>query len=197
MANVPVGPNRVNPVGQSAEDAPKEPWRETVAASSRSAGNSFKTAEHKAKNKKGLSKLRLIAIAVGALVLIGVVFWWMGLQGNVAGQIDKSKFQAVFFTNGQVYFGKLSKVDGDYYKLTDVFYIQEGQNTDSGSDSDNPQETDTSQQGASPQLIKLGAEIHGPEDAMIINRDQVLFFENLKTDGKVSDVILKDRAQKQ
>lgn len=197
MANVPVGPNRVSPTGQSTEDAPKEPWRETVAASSRSAGNSFKTVENRGKDKKGLSKLKLIALAVGVILLAGLVFWWMGQQSNVAGQIDKSKFQAVFFTNGQVYFGKLSKVDGDYYKLTDVFYIQEGQNTDSGTDSDNPQETDTSQQGASPQLIKLGAEIHGPEDAMIINRDQVLFFENLKADGKVSDVILKDRAQKQ
>lgn len=197
MANVPVGPNRVSPLGQSAEDAPKEPWRETVAASSRTAGNSFKSADHRGKDKKGLPKFKLIALAVAVLLLAGLAFWWMGQQSNVAGQIDKSKFQAVFFTNGQVYFGKLSKVDGDYYKLTDVFYIQEAQNTNSGTDSDNPQETDTSQQGSSPQLIKLGAEIHGPEDAMIINRDQVLFFENLKTDGKVSDVILKDRAQKQ
>lgn len=191
MANVPVGPNRVNPVGHSAEDAPKEPWRETVAASSRSAGNSFKTNEHRGKDKKGLPKLKLIALAVGVLLLAGLGFWWMGQQSNVAGQIDKSKFQAVFFTNGQVYFGKLSKVDSDYYKLTDVFYIQETQS------SDNPQETKSDQQGSNPQLIKLGNEIHGPDDAMIINRDQVLFFENLKKDGKVSDVILKDRAQKQ
>jgi len=195
MANVPVGPNRVSPTGPVAEDAPKEPWRETVAASSRSAGNSFKTAEHSKRDKKKLPKLKLIAIAVGVLVVLGAVFWWMGQQSNVAGQIDKSKYQAVFFTNGQVYFGKLTKVDGDYYKLTDVFYIQEAQKTTT--ESDNPQETDTSQQGTSPQLVKLGGEIHGPEDAMIINRDQVLFFENLKNDGKVSDVILKNRAQKQ
>lgn len=195
MANVPVGPNRVSPVGQGAEDAPKEPWRENVAASSRTAGNSFRTVEPRGRDKKGLPKFKLIAIAVIVAVLAGLAFWWMGQQSNVAGQIDKSKYQAVFFTNGQVYFGKLSKIDRDYYKLTDVFYIQEGQET--ATDSDNPQETETSPQGSNPQLIKLGGEIHGPEDAMIINRDQVLFFENLKTDGKVSDVILKDRSQKQ
>ncbi len=39
------------------------------------------------------------------------------------------------------------------------------------------------------QLIKLGEEVHGPEDAMIINRDQVLFYENLKPGGKVSQLI--------
>jgi hypothetical protein len=194
MANVPVGPNRVSHTAPQAEETPKEAWRESVAASSRSAGNSFR-ANDRGKDKKGLPKLKLIAILVGVLVVLAAAFWWMNQQSNIAGQIDKSKYQAVFFTNGQVYFGKLSRIDGDFYKLTDIFYIQEGQKA--ASDSDNPQATETSQQGANPQLIKLGNEIHGPEDAMIINRDQVLFFENLKTDGKVSDVILKDRQQNQ
>lgn len=195
MANVPVGPNRVSPAGPTAEDAPKEPWRESVAASSRNAGNSFRASERGPKEKKIGLKLKLIALAVVVLAVAGLAFWWIGQQSNVAGQIDKTRYQAVFFTNGQVYFGKLSKVDSDYYKLTDVFYIQEGQKA--ASDSENPQATETSQQGGNPQLVKLGGEIHGPEDAMIINRDQVLFFENLKKDGKVTDVILKDRAQKQ
>lgn len=41
------------------------------------------------------------------------------------------------------------------------------------------------------QLIKLGDEIHGPEDEMILSKDQVLFYENLKTDGKVAQSIEK------
>lgn len=193
MANVPVGPNRVGHNVPQAEEAPSEPWRDSVAASSRSAGNSFHTgaaAERRGRDEKKKLPVKLIAIAVGVLVLLIAVFWWIGQSSNVAGQIDKGKYQAVFFTNGQVYFGKLSKVDSEYYKLTDVFYIQQSQ------ESQNPQETE-SEPNSNPQLIKLGNEIHGPEDAMIINKDQVLFFENLKADGKVSDVILKDRAQKQ
>ena len=39
------------------------------------------------------------------------------------------------------------------------------------------------------QLIKLGNELHGPEDQMQITKDQVLFWENLKADGKVSKAI--------
>lgn len=41
------------------------------------------------------------------------------------------------------------------------------------------------------QLIKRGEEVHGPEDAMIINRDQVLYYENLKPSSKVSQLIQK------
>ena len=197
MTNVPVGPNRVNPSGQTAEDAPKEPWRESVAASSRSAGNSFKATDHKSKDKGGGIKLKLIAVIAAIVLLGGLFFFWSSMMSNPAGLIDKSKYQAVFFTNGQVYFGKLTSVGGDYYKLTEIFYIQAAETPVPSADSENPQETDTAQKQADPQLVKLGEEIHGPDDAMVINRDQVLFFENLKKDGKVSDAITKYRAQKQ
>ena len=45
------------------------------------------------------------------------------------------------------------------------------------------------QESTGMQLIKLGEEVHGPEDTMVINRDQMLFFENLKSDGKVTQLI--------
>jgi hypothetical protein len=31
--------------------------------------------------------------------------------------------------------------------------------------------------------------VHGPEDSMVMNEDQILFFENLKADGKVTTSI--------
>jgi len=42
---------------------------------------------------------------------------------------------------------------------------------------------------ASITLRKLGNEIHGPVDQMIINSDQILFWENLKDDGQVAQAI--------
>ena len=98
--------------------------------------------------------------------------------------IDSSKYQAVFFTNGQVYFGKLKNQGSDYLHLSDVYYLQ----TNADATSENPQQSTSTDQG-NVQLIKLGDEIHGPEDEMIISKDQVLFYENLKTDGKVSQSI--------
>ena len=54
---------------------------------------------------------------------------------------------------------------------------------------------DSTQQSPDVQLVKLGSEIHGPDDAMIINKDQLLFFENLKKDGKVTDSINKYKSE--
>ena len=128
-------------------------------------------------------------IGVGALVALAIVVlggWTLfSGMGNTSG-IDGGKYQAVFFTNGQVYFGKLQTFNSDYMKLTDIYYLQT-QSADA--ESENPQKTTTDQ--GNPTLIKLGSEIHGPEDAMIISKDQVLFYENLKTDGKVAQSIEK------
>lgn len=131
-------------------------------------------------------RFKLPLIIIGTILGIGAA-WFVWTNMHSAGlAIDTNKYQAVFFTNGQVYFGKLQPVNGEYIQLTDIYYLQ----TQSGStDSKNPQET-TSDNG-NVQLIKLGDEVHGPEDKMIISKDQVLFYENLKSDGKVAQSISK------
>lgn len=158
----------------------------------RNAGNSAHNSGHS--DKKKIFKRKIITIIIGALLALAVLAGgWFFYQSNVGQQIDNGKYQAVFFTNGQVYFGKLQKLNGDYFKLTDIFYLQAPAATPT--DSKNPQLT-TDQQAANVQLIKLGNEIHGPDDAMVVNKQQVLFFENLKKDGKVTDSITKYHNQK-
>lgn len=133
--------------------------------------------------------LLIVAAIVGILVLV-VAGWfaWSKWGPSSAVGIDSSKYQAVFFTNGQVYFGRLQPTDGGYMKLTEVYYLQSKQNNATGEDANNPQAA-TNSQNNNVQLIKLGQEIHGPEDLMVISRDQILFYENLKTDGKVAKSI--------
>jgi hypothetical protein len=132
-------------------------------------------------NKK---KITAVVAAVIVLVVAGVAAWMFMNNNSSAAAVDSSKYQAVFFTNGQVYFGKLQGLQNGFYKLTDIYYLQ-AQSTDAS-----VQKTADSS-AANPQLIKLGDEIHGPTDEMVINKDQVLFYENLKTDGKVSASIAK------
>ena len=133
----------------------------------------------------------IVAIVVIIIVATGLFMWSSMNRGAsssaVATAIDSSKYQAVFFTNGQVYFGKLKSFDAEYLKLTEVFYLQT--NGTDGS-SNNPQQT-AGNDSNNVQLIKLGNEIHGPQDEMIISKDQMLFFENLKDDGKVATSIGK------
>lgn len=142
---------------------------------------------HAPQVEKPGKRYKLPLIILAAVVLLGLVgmFVWLKIQ-NTAVAIDGSKYQAVFFTNGQVYFGKLQPANSEYLKLTDIYYLQ-NQGEQAAADSSNPQQTADKQKDL--QLIKLGDEIHGPEDAMVISKDQLLFYENLKADGKVAQSI--------
>ncbi len=93
--------------------------------------------------------------------------------------VGVSGYQAVFLTNGQVYFGKVtSSLTGQFVDLEDVYYLQVAQ----------ANETDpAAQQGTS--LVKLGSEMHGPENDMQVNRDQILFVEQLRVDSKIVEAI--------
>jgi hypothetical protein len=146
--------------------------------------------------KKRISRgpKRVIGIIIG-LVLIGALgfgAWYYEQNTTVGAQIDKGKYQALFLTNGQVYFGKLDLLSGDYYKLTSIFYLQTS--SANSTSSQNPQ--DTSKNSTDVKLIKLGSEVHGPQDEMVVGKDQVLFLENLKSDGKVAQSISQYQAKK-
>ncbi|HET8884527.1 MAG TPA: hypothetical protein VFM68_03585 [Candidatus Saccharimonadales bacterium] len=147
---------------------------------------------HNGKQKK--DKMKPIALAVAGLLLVAVIVLsgWFLYRSSINAYIDDNKYQAVFFTNGQVYFGKLDKLNGGYFKLTDIFYLQAqpDESGDTSEGSTNPQET-ANQQTPDVQLIKLGSEVHGPTDEMIMSKEQILFFENLKADGNVSETIEK------
>lgn len=134
------------------------------------------------KIKKSILFILLISVIVGGL--IAGWLYWQKSHSNIG--VDESKYQAVFFSNGQVYFGKLQKLSSDHMKLTNVFYLRA--NNQQGQDSQNPQ---TAEADTELQLIKLGNELHGPEDEMIFSKEQILYFENLKHDGKVVSSILK------
>ncbi|MBU2028949.1 hypothetical protein KJ761_03630 [Patescibacteria group bacterium] len=99
--------------------------------------------------------------------------------------VDSSKYQAVFLTNGQVYFGKVANEKASYVSLNDVYYLvlkKPLQNQQ--------QEGEQAQEQAKPEysLVKLGKEMHGPT-SMSINKDQILFIENLADDSKVVSTI--------
>ncbi len=134
----------------------------------------------------------LVPLLIVATVL-GILFFASRAFGAATADmsIKKKQYQAVFLANGQVYFGELSKIDSSYVKLSKIYYLQvQGDQQQSVQ----PGKTDANQ---SPQvsLAKLGSELHGPEDVMYISRSQVLFWENLKDDGKVAKAIKDYAAQ--
>jgi hypothetical protein len=96
--------------------------------------------------------------------------------------VDSKKGQAVFLTNGQVYFGNIHNINGKYIDMTNIYYLNVSQSVQ-------PDQKTSTGTNNSVSLVKLGCELHGPTDQMIINRDQVTFWENLKSDGQVAKAI--------
>ncbi len=126
---------------------------------------------------------------IGVLAALGIIgLLSKGFNAFTANQaVSNKEYQALFLTNGQVYFGKLSGVANDYVKLTDIYYLQVQQAV---------QPKDSSQQAQqSVSLAKLGGELHGPEDSMYVSRQQVLFWENMKDSGKVVTAIKEYQAK--
>ncbi len=134
-------------------------------------------------------KKRLPFVVGGVIVFIVLALGgWLGWHQVTSSTppIDMSKYQAVFFTTGQVYFGKLSNVNADYMQLTGVFYAQ----TNSATSKDNT-DTKTEQPTNSNdiQLIPLSEASYGPENKITIAKAQVMFYENLKSDSQAAKLI--------
>lgn len=132
----------------------------------------------------GKSKKWLVPVIIAALVLVigAGIAYKLVLKKNNAGLVgvNTNQYQALFLTNGQVYFGKLKAADSKTVQIKDIYYLQVQQAV---------QPKEGEEQQGETQLVKLGQELHGPEDEMFIDRGQVLFWENLKNDGKVVTAI--------
>jgi len=141
-------------------------------------------------------KLYAAALLVVIIVLVGGFFALNKLQGgkspivsgltnNPLSALKTGTYWAVFLTNGQTYFGRLDPDDlnGNYLNLSEVYYLEKttAQAPAAG------KATESTTPGYN--LIHLGNELHGPTDAMVINRQSVLFIEQLKPDSKVVTTI--------
>lgn len=125
--------------------------------------------------KKNWVKIVIVLILLAAIGFGG--YYWNNLNSS-------NLRQAVFLTNGQVYFGYISNAGGQIVKLRNVYYIKTQDLLQQTSE-----QTDDKKKIA---LVKLGKELHGPTDEIFISRDQILFYENMRQDSKISQAIDKN-----
>lgn len=124
-------------------------------------------------------RLMTAVILFGIAILIASVAFTFTRSNshNEFKYVDTSKYQAVFLTNGQVYFGHIASLNDKYVQLDSIYYLT--QSTASASSSSTAASSNYT-------LVKLGCQqIHDPFDEMVINRGQVTFWENLQDSGKV------------
>jgi hypothetical protein len=136
--------------------------------------------------RTGAGALALLLVAVLAWKALAGMGW---LPTFTFPRVDSDKWQAVFLSNGQVYFGHLAEAGRDHVALNDIYYLRVSQELQPPSD----------QPQTSINLVKLGDEIHGPEDSMYIPKSQIIFWENMRDNSAVVQVInqLKNPQQQQ
>lgn len=140
----------------------------------------------KSKSKKRTIIAVLLLTLVAVVLLLGYYLWQNGSLNNwkLPTLISNAGYQAIFLTNGQVYFGHASNLNANYVELRDVYYLQVSQVLQPVQGKKTPQP----QQSIS--LAKLGiSELHKPKDEMKINRSQVIFIEDLESDSRVVTAI--------
>lgn len=114
----------------------------------------------------------LAIVAASVAILFGIIVFMFSLRAARAA----TQYQAVFLTNGQVYFGHIMHRGWKTIRVKDVYYLQVKSASATTSSDD-------------LSLIKMGNELHGPEDGLEVNWNQILFIELLRNDSRVVSAI--------
>ena len=119
------------------------------------------------RKKRGSEKQWVILVIIG--LVIGGGFWMAR---------EDPAYQAVLLINGQAYFGKIRILPlASTIRLRDVYYLQQNPRAEG-----NPNEPALN-------LLRRGEEIHNPENAMTIPKNQILFWEKLRPDSRIINLI--------
>jgi hypothetical protein len=124
----------------------------------------------------------LSAVVSSSILVVGLEF----IGDKIFARFRYRGWQAVFLVSGQVYFGKITSATRNDIRLTDIYYLQSVDPKVGSIPDINSEEVS---------LVKLGEELHGPEDLMIMGRAHILFTETLKETAQVVKAIAEYKKQ--
>lgn len=119
-------------------------------------------------------------IVLAALILVGTFFlvdWW-----DFAMPSGGARYQAVFLSNGQTYFGHFIDRLGPYAKIDNAFYIQQIPSQDE-------------QTPAESKIVRRGTELHQPTAFVLVPKSSILFTEDLRDDSPVAQFMDRELAK--
>lgn len=116
-----------------------------------------------------------------ALILLVALVTTLVIKSQPLQQVDSGKYQVVYLTNGQAYFGKLQNTTGDYLIMKSPYIAQSVDTTD--------KTTASGTSATQTTILKVTDQVYGPENSIAIKSSQVSFWQNLRDDSKVSQAI--------
>lgn len=135
--------------------------------------------------------MRIISLLAVVGVVLGTGAWIRAGNPNDAqelpAELNNDRIKAVFLDNGQVYFGKLKAVSQQFAALEEPYYLE--RRTVLQESVEEGQEASTEERISLTALGGEGLQIHGPERAMYIPWETILYIENLRDDSEVIRLI--------
>ncbi|EKD78636.1 MAG: hypothetical protein ACD_41C00306G0006 [uncultured bacterium] len=122
--------------------------------------------------------------AAMAVLLVAVQFWLYGIHYNRV--FADNVVSAVTLTNGQTYFGRLEKFGPHTAVLFNAYYLQVGE-----TDVTAAEQAD----GSNLQLKKLSDDFHQPNDYLILNREEILYWQHLSSQSPIIEAMAEYRNQ--
>lgn len=129
------------------------------------------------KNRQGVSVINTILMVLLVFVITASFFFYISALRHKS---FSSAFQVVVLDTGEVFFGTIKKNSNDNIELVNVYYLPIDA-TDLFSPKVNSSDSFS--------VIKIGNELHGPEDSMYITKEHIVFIQNLKEDSRIVTAI--------
>jgi len=131
-----------------------------------------------------LNKRKKIFLSiVFIIILLSYKFLFLSSSHRSLYQHNQSIFYSVFLSNDQVYFGHITEETSSTIILKDVYYLKTTNPTSPGNT------LNEATVSAKMSLVKLGKEMHGPKDQIVINREHVIYYEEMGVDSTIMKAI--------
>lgn len=119
---------------------------------------------------RGLLRALALIVALAAIAsLVLVAYRAIAREDPLLDAVKPGSYQAVILSNGSLYFGRLRREVGDFYELTDVYFVRD--------------------ERGSRRVTRLSEELHGPENRMLIKKSSVTVIEDLRADSQITRAI--------
>ena len=122
-----------------------------------------------------------ILIFVSILIFTSISLWQNGTVRNTIQLLKyRGSYQAVFLTSGQAYFGNITEITDEYIIMKKPFSIKVQQ-----------KQTDEDAQVSQSEikLLSIEDEFYQPEGYMLIEKNAILFIEELKDSSQIIEII--------
>jgi hypothetical protein len=145
----------------------------------------LKTPSTPPKKHSKLSSLSLLGVLVPATLLIALAIVTLIISDNPIKKVafknlyNKDSYQVLFLDSGAVYVGKLQEVSEQLVQIKDVYFLDVKKDA-----------LDTTTQNANLSLGKLGCEIYGLDDALIINKAKIISWSDIDTKAASNSRVL-------